>query len=180
VSGFHYHLSEISVCKTISLRRLLHSTTNSSFHAHNLLLQLHASPPSSQPRLNMSATVHNLLFDKLNRQLNRERSGTSPNHLSYQKKVLVPSPTLFDTPLCKPTLRCVAYPIPNLRYLPPPKRTTPAPYLQPPCLLTISRHQKEQSYKINPIWALPSFLYQKKNLIYFLFDRIFFLQKKKL
>ena len=53
-----------------------------------------------------------------------------------------PSSTLFlqTSPLG------LTYPISNLRYLPPPTRTTPAPYLQPPCLLTVSRRQHPEPH----------------------------------
>ena len=68
----------------------------SSSHAHSLLLHLHASPPSSQPSVNISSIILDLLDDKSNKRGKRLRRGTSPTHLSYQKKVCKPSPTFLD------------------------------------------------------------------------------------
>ena len=97
MSGSHYHLSGIWHCKTKPIIKFLHSANISSSHTHNLLLHLHASPPSSQQRMCISATVLNLFVAESNRQVKRLHKGTSPNHLSYKKKIFTPSPTPLDT-----------------------------------------------------------------------------------
>jgi len=97
MSGCQIHLSETLCCKNILLSKHLHSSNISSSHTHNLLLHLHASPPSSQPWANIEATVIDFSTTRSNRRLNLLLNGTSPNHLSCQNNVFVPSPILLDT-----------------------------------------------------------------------------------
>ena len=97
MSRSHCHLSEtLGFTKTLASKSL-HSPDSISSHAHNLLIHLHASPPSSQPRSHMSDTEHNLSDAKLNNQASLLHNGVSPNHLSYHNRVFVPSPITFDT-----------------------------------------------------------------------------------
>jgi len=84
------------MCTATLLNKILHSSTISSSHTHKRLLQLHASPPTSQPSAHISATILNSFVVRSNKRANRQHKGTSPAHLSNQKKVLVPSPITFD------------------------------------------------------------------------------------
>jgi hypothetical protein len=97
MSGSHCHLSVTLDCTTTLSNKILHSSTNSSSHAHKRLLQLHASLPTSQPCAHKSTTILNLFVERSNKRANLLHKGTSPTHLSNQKKVLVPSPRTFDT-----------------------------------------------------------------------------------
>jgi len=80
--------------------------------------------PSSHHRENIVVTVLDLFAAKSNKRLNLLQKGTSPNHLSHQNKVYVPSPTFRDilsknrSPSTSPTTYLI---------FPPPKRNTPAP-----------------------------------------------------
>jgi len=112
-------------CKETVSNKVLHSTTSSSSHTHNLLLHFHASPPTSHPKSFICATVNNLFSDKSNNLRKRTIRGTSPTHLSNQNKVFNPFPIL--------RLTLSAYQLLN---------ASP----QPSRILTISLHQTDPSH----------------------------------
>ena len=148
MSESHCHLSEISDCSITPSSKRLHPSIISSSHTHNLLLQLHASPPSSQPSAQMWATVLNLFVAKSNNRANCLQKGTSSNHLSNQKKVFFPSPNTFDTLYANK---------------PPPSSPTPS------LIFAISFHQEETlqpptSNLLPPRHISPPTLYTKTGL----------------
>jgi len=90
-SNKHLQESWALTCKTTLESNAEHSFTLSSSHANNLPRHSHPPPPTSQPALHISSTVHSLLTAKSKRQGNLQRKGVSPTQLSCQNNVFLPS-----------------------------------------------------------------------------------------
>lgn len=97
LSNFHNHWSWVSTCKFTLKSKSEHSPTNSSSQANNWRRQFQASPPSPQPKANMSGTDAHFSTAKSNNYLNLSYNEISTIHLFVQKKVSTPLPIFRDT-----------------------------------------------------------------------------------